>query len=487
MLDSALVWFRRDLRDVDNLALSEACRRARRVFCAFVFDRDILDQLPSKTDRRVAFIHGSLLELDRALRKRGGGLIVRHGRAVHEVPRLAQELGVAAVFANRDYEPDAKARDASVSNTLAQAGIAFEAFKDQVVFDSVEVLTKGAKPYTVFTPYRNAWLNRLREGVEDQLHLYREQRDNFSSTLACPEDANGIPSLATLGFRTIDLSQLEIVPGMSGGQECFERFMSRMERYAVERDFPDHPGVSKLSVHLRFGTVSIRRLVAFAIEKGALSGVEGPATWLAELIWREFYFMILDQFPHVVTRAFRPEYDALAWESGRHADELFAAWCEGRTGYPFVDAGMRQLNMTGYMHNRLRMVTASFLVKDLGIEWRHGEAYFAHHLNDFDLAANNGGWQWVASTGCDAQPYFRIFNPLIQSERFDPRGDFIRNYLPELATVPDRYIHAPWRMSRNEQQQCGVVIGTTTPAPIIDHAEARQQTLQRYAVTRPRF
>lgn len=237
-------------------------------------------------------------------------------------------------------------------------------------------------------------------------------------------------------------------------------------------------------MHLRFGTVSIRELASRAVAAGALAGNEGAATWLGELIWRDFYFMILDRFPHVVGRAFKPEYDAIAWEEGASADEAFAAWCEGRTGYPLVDAAMHQLNHTGYMHNRLRMIVASFLTKDLGIHWQRGEAWFARQLNDFDLAANNGGWQWAASTGCDAQPYFRIFNPVTQSERFDPTGKFIRRYLPALSGVPDKHIHAPWRMSAAEQSACGVKVGRDTPAPLVDHDEARRRTLARYAVVK---
>jgi deoxyribodipyrimidine photo-lyase len=256
----------------------------------------------------------------------------------------------------------------------------------------------------------------------------------------------------------------------------------------VQRDYPAVKGVSYLSVHLRFGTISIRELASAAIAAGALDagkdGAEGAATWLSELIWRDFYFMILDCFPHVAQRSFKPEYDALVWEQGSRADEHFAAWCAGRTGYPLVDAAMRQLNSTGFMHNRLRMVVASFLTKDLGIHWQRGEAWFARQLNDFDLAANNGGWQWAASTGCDAQPYFRIFNPVTQSERFDPAGKFIRRYLPELLAVPDKHIHAPWRMNAAEQSACGVLVGRDTPAPLVDHDEARRLALARYAVVK---
>jgi deoxyribodipyrimidine photo-lyase len=223
-----------------------------------------------------------------------------------------------------------------------------------------------------------------------------------------------------------------------------------------------------------------------ALAGGAQSGDEGAATWLSQLIWRDFYFMILDRFPQVIDHAFKPDYDAIAWHQGEHADELFAAWCEARTGYPLVDAAMRQLSGTGFMHNRLRMVVASFLAKDLGLDWRRGEAWFARQLNDFDLAANNGGWQWAASSGCDAQPYFRIFNPVSQSQRFDPGGRFIRRYLPELASVPDQFIHAPWLMSEQQQSLCGVVVGRDTPAPLVDHRQARLETLQRYAVVKRR-
>ena len=477
MLDSVLVWFRRDLRDTDHAALAEALRRAQRVFCCFVFDREILDALPSRIDRRVEFIRASLVELDEALRQRGGGLIVRHASASSEIPRLALQLGVDAVFANRDYEPQAKARDARVAAELGGLRIGFESFKDQAVFDGPEVLTQAGRPYTVFTPYRNAWLKRLSD--DDLLASAGGQGGLVATSLA-----TGVPSLEEIGFKPADLRPLGIVPGMSGARQLVSDFRARIARYAEQRNFPALKGVSCLSVHLRFGTVSIRELVSIALAAGALAASEGAATWLSELIWRDFYFMILDRFPHVTERSFKPDYDAVAWEQGGNADALFAAWCEARTGYPLVDAAMRQLNSTGYMHNRLRMVVASFLTKDLGIDWRRGEAYFASQLNDFDLSANNGGWQWAASSGCDAQPYFRIFNPVTQSERFDPEGRFIRRYLPELSAVPDKFIHAPWRMSAAEQSACGVIIGRDTPTPLVEHDEARRRTLERYAVVK---
>lgn len=479
MLDGVLVWFRRDLRDDDHAALGEALRRARRVYCVFVFDRETLDALPTPCDRRVDFIHGALLELDAALRARGGGLIVRHGQPASEIPRLAGELGVAAVFANRDYAPQAKARDAAVASALCESGIGFESFKDQVIFDGVELLTQAGRPYTVFTPYRNAWLKRL---TDDDHAPHASTAGRLTPTPL----ADGVPPLSTTGFRSSDLAQQGIVAGMSGARKLADDFRARLASYAQARDYPAQDGTSRLSVHLRFGTVAIRQLVALAIAGGALRGAQGAASWLGELIWRDFYAMILDHFPHVARRSFKPAYDAIVWRQGDAADEWFAAWCEARTGYPLVDAAMHQLSSTGFMHNRLRMVVASFLCKDLGLDWRRGEAWFARQLNDFDLAANNGGWQWAASSGCDAQPYFRVFNPLTQSERFDPGGRFIRSQLPGLANVPDPFIHAPWRMSTAEQAACGVVIGRDTPPPLVDHDQARRQTLQRYAVVKRR-
>lgn len=348
------------------------------------------------------------------------------------------------------------------------------------MFDGDEILNLAGQPYTVFTPYKRAWLARL-------TNTFPWAPGQPTGRLEASLLASGIPALSEIGFFPTDPSQPRLAPGMSGGQQLLADFLGRMSHYAERRDFPALKGVSYLSVHLRFGTVSIRHLVMQAIAGGALRDtVGGAATWLAELIWRDFYFMILDRFPHVTEKAFKPAYDAIAWEEGQQADEAFAAWCAGRTGYPLVDAAMRQINQTGYMHNRLRMLVASFLTKDLGIDWRRGEAYFASRLNDFDLAANNGGWQWAASTGCDAQPYFRIFNPLTQSERFDPSGKFIRRYLPELQRVPDRHIHAPWRMPQSAQTACGTFVGREICEPLVVHETARQQTLVRYSVVKRR-
>lgn len=469
--DTALVWFRRDLRDHDHAALYHALKHARRVYCAFCFDTEILDRLPSRDDRRVEFIWHCVVELAARLAEAGGGLIVLHGRAREEIPRLAESLGAGAVFANHDYEPDAIARDQAVADRLAAASRELRTFKDQVVFERDEVLTGAGTPFSVFTPYKNAWLRTL-----TPFHLKAYPVETYRSALARPA-AHRLPTLVDIGFRATNLRELAIPTGMSGARTLFDDFVGRIERYRQTRDFPAVKGPSYLSVHLRFGTLSIREAARRAHEIGG----PGADTWLSELIWRDFYFQVLAHHPHVVSGAFRREYDAVAFDND--PDKL-EAWREGRTGYPIVDAAMRQITQTGYMHNRLRMIAASFLVKDLHCDWRLGERHFADHLNDYDLAANNGGWQWAASTGCDAQPYFRIFNPVTQSEKFDPEGKFIRRYVPELERVTAKRIHAPWTMGAPEQAASGCVIGRDYPAPVVDHDWARKLTLERYARVR---
>jgi deoxyribodipyrimidine photo-lyase len=486
-LASALVWFRRDLRCEDHAALYHALTAARQVWCAFVFDRDLLDPLLAagrRADRRVEYIHDSVLALDadlQALAARrggaGGGLIVRHGHAVDEVTRLARELHAQAVYANHDDDPAALARDSRARGALADAGIALHTSKDHVVFERSEVVTASGKPYAMFAPYKAAWLARL---TPFYLRSYPVER--HAVALARPPAPPGPPpSLASLGFAQTNLHALEMRGGRARARELAADFANRIEHYADTRDFPAVRGPSYLSTALRFGTLSVRELARAAHERVAL-GSRGAAVWLSELVWRDFYHQILHHYPHVAHSAFRPECNALRWEHGHRADELFEAWAEGRTGYPLVDAAMAQINRSGYMHNRLRMIAASFLVKDLGIDWRRGEAYFALHLNDYDLAANNGGWQWVASTGCDAQPWFRLFNPVTQSRRFDPGARFIRRYLPQLDKLPDELIHAPWLARPVDLAAAGVTLGVDYPQPIVLHDEARTRTLARYAV-----
>ncbi|MDP3585625.1 MAG: deoxyribodipyrimidine photo-lyase [Thiobacillus sp.] len=459
----ALVWFRRDLRDFDHAALHHALNQARQVVCAFIFDREILDRLPNPADRRVEFIHASVAELQQALAAKGGGLVVRYGVAREEIVRLAAELGVDALFYNHDDDPAALARDADVEAALATHEVSVHHYKDTLIFERDEVLTGAGTPFSVFTPYKNAWLKTLTPSclrgwpVEDTDRLVPH--------------STPLPSLEDMGFAPTNLRALKLPTGMAGGAQLFDDFLDRIDRYQETRDFPAIKGPSYLSVHLRFGTVSIRQLAGAAWQQGG----RGAQTWLSELIWRDFYHQVLWHRPEVACgHSFKPQYDALPWPD---PPGHFEAWCAARTGYPLIDAAMRQLNQTGYMHNRLRMVAASFLAKDLLVDWRRGERYFADTLIDFDLAANSGGWQWAASVGCDAQPWFRIFNPVTQSERFDAAGRFIRRYLPELAGVADRYIHAPWTMPAAEQSRCGVVIGRDYPAPIIDHAVQRVQAL----------
>ena len=475
-----LMWFRRDLRVDDNAALYHALRACRQLLCVFVFDRAILDALP-RADRRVEFIRESLVELEAELRALGGGLIVRHAVAEDEIAPLARALEVQAVFANRDDEPAALTRDAKVLGALANGGISFHTYKDQAVFDQDELLTKTGQPYTVFSAYRRAWLAKV-----DAFYLKPYPVRSHADALA-PAPANHrspVPALTEIGFRKSNLSDLEIPTGSQGGAALFEDFFQRIDRYHQARDYPAVRGPSYLGVHLRFGTVSIRQLAGVAHQL-SLQGDAGASAWLGELIWRDFFFQILAHHPQVGEgKSFRAEYDRIQWHHGKHADTLFEAWCRGRTGYPLVDAAMAQINQSGYMHNRLRMVVASFLCKDLGLDWRRGERYFALQLNDFELASNNGNWQWASSSGCDAQPYFRIFNPVTQSERFDPEGKFIRRYLPQLAKLPDASIHAPWTAAPLELEAAGVRLGDSYPGPIVDHAEARERTLQRYAVVR---
>ena len=503
---NSLVWFRRDLRDFDHAALYHALKNSTQVFCIFVFDTEILDKLTNKQDRRVEFIWESVRELKDALQKSGGDLIVKHGKARDIIPALALQANIHAVFTNRDYEPNAVARDAEVAATLVKNNIDFHSFKDQVIFEKDEVLSLAGKPYSVFTPYKNAHLKKLDDfylkpySVDRYIHnlaklilsvqTHSPSRGKIEPGMDSSQATTNphpnphlemgrklsaeIPSLESMGFARTNLSEMRLPTGMSGGKALFDDFEDRMYQYKDARNFPAIKGVSYLSVHLRFGTVSVRHLARTAWNMAN----NGAESWLNELIWRDFYVQILHHNPQVAAgKAYKADYENIPFPNDV---SLFKAWCDGQTGYPLVDAAMRQINQTGFMHNRLRMVAASFLVKDLLIDWRWGERYFAEHLIDFDMSANNGGWQWAASTGCDAQPWFRIFNPITQSEKFDANGKFIRKYVPELVSCDEKEIHAPWLIPPLRQQSIGVVIGKNYPAPIVEHAAQRALALNLY-------
>lgn len=409
MSDTQLVvcWFRRDLRLDDNAALYHALRSGFPVLPLFIFDTEILSRLADKEDRRVQFIHTELQRLQEELRKLGSDLLVKHGSPKDVWKGLLQQYNIHSVYTNHDYETYANDRDKIVSTLLAETGTLFQSFKDIVVFEREEIAKDDGTPYTVFTPYSKKWKARLTPFYY-QSYPTEKYFGNFYKVRL-----NRIPSLEQVGFAA---TKFYYPPKLVVNNV--------IKNYKEQRDFPSINGTSKLSVHLRFGTLSIRRLLLYSLTRSE--------TFVNELIWRDFYHQILWHFPYVEKRAFKKEFDEIEWVNN---EEHFEKWCKGETGIPLVDAGMRELNSTGFMHNRVRMVVASFLTKNLLIDWRWGEAYFAEKLLDFDLAANNGGWQWAAGCGTDAAPYFRIFNPLTQAERFDPDGKYIAKWVPEFGSA----------------------------------------------------
>lgn len=425
-----VMWFRRDLRLSDNAALYYALRSGIPVLPVFIFDKNILDQLDDKADRRVEFIHAAITELQAQLAEIGTTLEVFHDYPKEVYKKLLERYDIEAVFTNHDYEPYARERDTEIAALLKEAGTGFKTYKDQVIFEKSEVVKDDGKPYTVFSPYARKWRAKL-NGFYLKAYPTEKYFSNFYQQTSVT-----IPTLASIGFQPVDL------PFPS--KELEEAVI---RHYGENRNFPSlEKGTSKMGVHLRFGTVSIRYL--------ARKAMDWNDVYLNELIWRDFYHAILWHFPQVGKGvSFKPEYDRIEW---RNNEAEFVHWCNGTTGYPIVDAGMRELNATGYMHNRVRMIVASFLTKHLLIDWRWGEAYFAQKLLDFDLAANNGGWQWASSSGCDAAPYFRVFNPSLQTEKFDKDLRYIRKWIPEL----------------NEFNY---------PQPIVQHELARKRVLEVYA------
>ena len=427
-----LVWIRRDLRLYDHHALSLATQQFKYVQILFNFDTDILSKLDSpQEDARVLFIRDSLLDLASLLKQKNpqASLLISYGPAIDEIPFWCKKLNIQHVFSNEDYEPYAKVRDEAVRTRLQKMGIQFTQLKDQVIFRSQEVLSKDGNPFKVFTPYKNTWIKRINLEINHRLVNHAIQTDHLASfTTETHEFWEDLKKIS---------HPLPLPAGTQGATTLWKIFEKKLPHYHLKRDLIAIDGTSLLSVHLRFGTVSIRHLLRKLWEREdfALPGIQ---TWLSELIWREFYQGILDLNPHVQSGSYKKQYDAIQWKG---TQEHFDKWCLGMTGYPIIDAGMRMLNQTGMMPNRLRMIVATFLCKTLLVDWKKGEQYFAKKLLDFDLSANNGGWQWCASTGTDAQPYFRIFNPHTQSEKFDPEASFIKKFCPELEKQSPQEIH----------------------------------------------
>jgi deoxyribodipyrimidine photo-lyase len=451
---------RRDLRVTDNITLHYALRDAASVIPVFILDPSLLnsDQL---APARKQFLFDSLADLDARLRERGGRLILRRGDPARELSRLVRETQADAVYFHRDYTPYARARDARVTDALNALGVRVETFDDNYLSAPEQVLKDDGAPYTVYTRFR----------------LRFEERVIIPNRYATRGDLNTPREIASLDLPTQKRDDRFARGGETEALKLARAFIRRadgLRAYRDTRDFLARDATSHLSPHLHFGTVSVREL-ARAV-RDADAGQQGK-TWIDELVWREFYSNVLWHFPHAARGAFRRKYDAIAWENDA---EKFAAWCAGRTGFPIVDAGMRQLNAMGWMHNRARMIVASFLVKDLLIDWRWGEKYFLQNLIDGDIASNNGGWQWSAGTGTDAQPFFRIFNPFLQGARFDPDGAYVKRWIPELARVPREYIHAPSTMPREIARRAGVEIGKDYPAPMVEHAIQRERALKIY-------
>jgi len=473
-MSTSIVWFRTDLRLDDNLSLIAAVRASEQVLPLFVWDPE---RPTYNSVNRLSFMIESLQALEADLKSRGSRLIVRRGEPASVLLDLASETGATKLFFGRHYEPYEIARDNRVKETMLANGIEVTTQKESILFEAGEILTKEGKPYTVYTPFKNSVWPRLRD-IPKPIAIPNHLKPHHT--------INQIESVDLGGF--LPSRSLVAPERQSGGvleaEKLWQRFRAfGLGGYAEHRDsVGDQNGTSRIAPHLKFGTISIRRVLYESLQLlDASPEMSGAETYIRELLWREFYSNILQAFPHVASGPFQREYAGLKWSNN---EEHFTLWCEGRTGVPIVDAAMRELLQTGYMHNRARMIVASFLVKDLQINWQLGELHFMKHLTDGDLAQNNGGWQWTASTGTDAQPYYRIFNPYLQSKKFDADGVYIRRYVAELRPLPSSLIHEPHLMTPFEQAEHGITIGEDYPLPIVDHYLAREKTKAMYDAVR---
>jgi len=466
-------WFRRDFRLHDNTALWHACRDSGGgIIPVFVFDDAILRH-PDCGAPIVRFMLDCLVELRKSLRAEGGDILLLHGKPLEKLRKIARQTGATAIYYNKDYAPAAVERDVAIEEALIHDGITVRGFKDQVIFEEQEICTlSGGLPYTVYTPYKNAWLKKMQQRP---IEVLGKPKLKFAKSMRALKGVP-MPTAGELGFQSNH--QIDIHAGERAALRQLTAFCrKKLQDYQTDRNFPAIDGSSRLSPHLRHGTLSPRQCTDAALK--TRSG--GADAWIGELIWRDFYQQVLFNFPRVEHEPFKPNLTRLKW---RQSKRDFKRWADGMTGYPIVDAAMRQLNQTGWMHNRLRMIVAMFLTKDLLLDYRLGERYFMQNLIDGDTAQNNGGWQWSASTGTDAQPYFRIFNPTAQGEKFDPKGAFIRRYCPELANIPDQFIHCPRTMPPAEQRRIRFRMGIDYPFPMVDHAEARVRALGMFQKSR---
>jgi deoxyribodipyrimidine photo-lyase len=462
-----IFWFRKDLRLDDNRALSEFIKGIEPADkFRFIYIKN-KDSFTFFGEKRVNFLNQCLLDLKNKLNEKGFNLHILKGDSLYAFKRIIDTESI--VFANKQCEPYCIKRDKLISDFLKSTGSQLKLFSDSMIFEPHEMFKADGTPYTIFTPFKNKFLSILNDSV---IHEYK---CNFKPLSQSKEiKVNEGP-----GFEIKSEYSTIFNGGRTSALKSLSSFCRKdIEEYNSKRDYPSADSTSKLSPHIHFGTLSIRECYRAAFKKlGETDKKSEVLTWINELIWREFYYHITFNFPHVINGSFKRNYDKLKWSEN---DLLFRKWCEGKTGYPIVDAGMRQLNTEGWMHNRMRMVTAMFLTKDLFINWKKGEKYFAENLIDLDFASNNGGWQWSASTGCDAQPYFRIFNPYLQSEKFDKYGDYIRKYVPELKDVPPKYIHKPDEMTSDLQKRYSVIIGKDYPLPIVEHSKAKDYVIYNF-------